>query len=341
MSLSSNITTQHRDISLASLPVGERQLLLKNIFIEHSRFREAWESIRRAHYPVVGGIPDFGSLSVMAGESRAGKSFVAERYVKDHPPIMTDSGMLFPVIRVDVPIDGQRALLESIAEALDLKFSLRINNQALLSMILGAAASQKVELILFDEVQTILSLETPKLVAFARHLFRKLLNMKTLNIICIGLEQTYTFMAADPQLTGRGGLPCEFVRPYSWESADEQKLFRLLCDEFDKRLPFNQRSNFKSVWFAQRLYHATKGNIGRLSDIIFSAGCLAINDAADSIEVRHFVEVYDRRKSRQVEFNPFVHDLALAPKAEPESTKLSGVSPRELFSKKRRAHEHA
>jgi putative transposase len=239
--------TLNEQSNSASIPpamrnAGERQMLIKNIFVKHDRFDEASNAIRRTHYPVIGGEPDYGSITVLAGESRAGKSYAARRYMREFPPIMGEGGMSFPVLYADIPIDGQRAMLESMADALALKFSLHVNNHGLATMILKGLKQQKVELLILDEVNTIVYPGNKKGINYALTLFRKILNECRLNIVCIGLEETYDLLAADPQLTGRGGLPCVIIRPYSWESEEEQMLFRLLCDEFDRRLPFTNKS---------------------------------------------------------------------------------------------------
>lgn len=313
--------------------VGERQLLIKNIFVKHDRFQEAWGAISRCHYPVKGGNPDFGSISVVAGESRVGKTYVASQYTRNFPPIVADCGMVFPVLRVDVPIDGKRGLLEAIADALHLKHSLRVNSPSLMQMILKALVDHKVQLLVLDEVQTILNDGNRQMVSYARLLFRKISNLGCLNILCIGLEETYDFMAADPQLAGRG-LTYTIVRPYSWDSEEERQLFRLLCDAFDSLLPFDERSQLGTTWMAQRLFYATDGNIGRLKNFLFSAGCLAINDATKRIEVSHFATAYDYSKPRGVTFNPFIHDLSSAPKAKTAEPSATARSVREIFSRK-------
>lgn len=312
--------------------VGERQLLIKNIFVEHDRFQDAYKAISRCHYPVIGGNPDTGCISVLAGESRVGKTYVASQYAKSFPSLVNDGGMTFPVLRVDIPIDGKRGLLEAIADALHLKHSLRVNSPSLLGMILRALVDHKVELLIFDEVQTMLNADSRQMVSYARHLFRKISNLGTLNVLCIGLEETYDFMSADPQLAGRG-LSYTIVRPYSWDSEEERQLFRLLCDAFDSLLPFNQRSKLGTTGMAQRLYYASQGNIGRLKNFIFAAGCIAINDAADSIEVSHFAMAYDYSKPRDVNFNPFIHDMSTAPHEEPEKSR-EAKPVRDIFVKR-------
>lgn len=314
------------------LAVGERQLLIKNIFVEHDRFKEAYAAIARGHYPVVGGLPDSGSVTVLAGESRVGKTYVASQYTKKFPTVVGDAGMAFPVLRVDVPIDGKRGLLEAIADALQLRYSLRVNNPSLLGMILKALVDHKVQLLFFDEVQTVLNEENRQMVSYAKQLFRKILNLGSLNILCVGLEETYDFMAADPQLAGRG-LTYTIVRPYSWDSEEERQLFRLLCDSFDSLLPFNERCGLGTTRMAQRLFYATDGNIGRLKNFLFAAGCLAINEATNSIEVRHFAAAYDYSKPRGVASNPFVHDLSTAPGKGNEKPVIARPA-RDIFSKK-------
>jgi hypothetical protein len=312
---------------------ADRQQKIKNIFIEHDRFREAWSAIRRTHYPVEGGVPDHGSISLLAGKSRVGKTYVASRYAKEHPSFMVEGGMIFPVVRVDVPMEGRRGLLEAMAEALQVKHSSRINNPSLLGMVLKALIDHKVELLFFDEVQTVLDDKNRQMVSYMQHLLRKIANLGSLNIVCIGLEETYDFMSADPQLSGRG-LTYTIVQPYSWENGEEQKLFRLLCDEFDRLLPFDGRSGLGAQWMAHRLFYVTEGNIGRLKNFLFQAGCLAINEGTDAIEVCHFATAYDGIKPRGVEFNPFINDMSVAPKKEDSSLEISGA-PRDIFKKKK------
>lgn len=326
---------------LAALPLGERQLHMKNIFIKHDRFNDAWNAIRRAHYPVEGGTHDFGCISVLAGESRAGKTSIATRYMQGCPAVVTGGGVITPVVYVNIPIDGQRALLEFIAEALGIKYSLRVNNPTLLSMILKALTDQHVELLIFDELNTVVTTQNRRALPYTLNLLRKLLDHGRLNIVCIGLEETYDLLAADPQLTGRGGLPYQIVKPYSWDNEEERKLFRLLCHQFDKQLPFNRKSDLQSGWFAERLFYSSRGGIiGRLRDFIYSAGCLALNESSEAIGVEHFAQSYEHIKQRGVDFNPWVHEMTNAPKWKCANSK-SNKPLRDTFSKKTAAHECA
>lgn len=318
----------------SAMTIAERQLQMKKIFVEHDRFKEARSFIARAHYPAEGGVPDFGTISVLAGESRAGKTSVAKHYLKDFPSRIGDGCVISPVVYVNIPIDGHRALLCHIANALGLKYSQRINTPTLLTMIKAGLVDQAVELLVFDEVNKMVAVDNHRGMVYTLHLFRTLVDECNLNIVCIGLEETYKLLAADDQVTGRGGLPHHIVKPYSWESEDERLLFRLLCDEFDRSLPFNTKVNLQSGWFAQRLFYTSKGGyIGRLSNFLYRAGCLALNDGSDGVAVRHLAQAFETIKEPQVDFNPWIHDISKAPPTKTDGGTKPAKSAREAFKK--------
>jgi hypothetical protein len=321
---------------------AERQLQIRNIVVEHDRFREASEGLAEFHYPVRGGLPSQGCVSVLVGDSRTGKTFATKRYAKEFPPTVGESSMIRPVAYVDMPMEGgggPRAILESIANALQLPFSLRVTNPALMNVIMRSLVDQKVELLLLDEFEQVFRENDKRLLGFGRGLIRKLLDLGTLSVVCIGLMPTYYLMQQDPQLTGRGGLPYRILRTYSWDNVEERSAFRLLCDEFDACLPFDERSNLgKSKDLAYRLYMATEGNIGRLKSLIEAAGAIAINEDTGCIEQHHFAAAHEHRKLPGSTFNWFIDNPADAPKtkrvpvlkAGPASVAFSKRKPQDL-----------
>lgn len=304
--------------SVFSIPPIDRQRKLNSIFVNHTKFQEATETIERFHMPVLGGMHGVGCLSVIAGDSRTGKSCAVSRYAARYPQEVVEGGLKRPVVVADMPIEGgPRAVLESVAEALSVPTSQRTPNDGLIQILRRALAEMEVELLIFDEAQELFSDLGSKrrLLPFARGLIRKLLNLQRFNIICVGLSETYRFIADEAQLTGRGGLPYRMLSPYSWNDESEQKLFRYLCRKIDDELPFETRSDLEAVNVAHRLFYASQGNIGRLMDLIRAAGARAINDNANSIEMGHFADVYAERMPPGDRFNPFVHDASHAPKA--------------------------
>lgn len=321
-----NLTTSSAAISraeAANLPPGDRQDRMWNIFVGHDRFNEAMDAIKRFHMPVNGGRPDTGAVGVLAGESRTGKSYALERYARDFPAYQGEGGMVRPVVYVDMPSEGGfRSVLQAVADALNVPHTKSMDNGTLDKLIRAALRAQRVQLLLLDEFQEVFDTSKKAMITHGRGFLRKILNLGTLNILCAGLLQTYQQMAGDPQLTGRGNLPYKIIRPYGWANEDDRTLFRLLCDSFDDRLPFAAGSGLRREAIAHRLHWVTNGNIGRLKTFIYQAGCLAINDASDRIEINHFAAAYDSIIPLGSKFHPFRDDMSRAPVPNEEKDRL-------------------
>jgi len=323
----------------AALSAIERQLIVKNLFVEHDRFKEAITAVGRFHLPVSGGAPDYGVLSVLCGESRTGKSYVLERYGNRFPLSEIEQGVIRRVVYVDMPADCTlRAVAEQIADALNISYTQRMNTRGLIGLILRALREQRVEFLMFDEFQEAFDANLKKTLKDVRSFLRKILNLRSLNVCVAGLIETYDLIAADKQLKGRGLLPYHQLPAYDWNNSNDQKLFRLLCDSIDDRLPFRAKSNLGSTALAQRLYWVSDGIIGLLKEFVFAAACLAINGDANCIEMHFFGEAWDIRKPRGQAFNPFADDIKNAPEKNPLPPQVRAPtqkrSPDEMFGKK-------
>lgn len=299
----------------AAKPAGERQLIMKNLFVGHDRFETATAAVERFHMPVNGGVPDFGSLFVLAGDPRTGKSYALKRYARGFPADLTSTeGIVRRVAYVDLPVGCNKGgFITAVAGVLNAGDVTRMKVDALFGNVLNALVKQKVQLLILDEVQEAFTTARPGALKDCQGLVRKILNLGTLNVAAAGLVETYRIMAADPQLEGRGGLPYHIMLPYSWDSDGERDLFRLLCAEIDGRLPFATKSALGSKWYAARLYWVSDGIIGRLKDFVYKAGCRALNDGAERVEVGHFADAWDEIRPIGMTFNPFRDDIDQAP----------------------------
>jgi hypothetical protein len=308
----------------AAKPASERQLIMKNLFVGHDRFETATAAVARFHMPVKDGLPDTGSLFVLAGDPRTGKSFALKRYARGFPADLTGTeGIVRPVAYVDLPVGCNKAgFVTAVAGVLNAGDVTRMKVDALFGNVLNALVRQKVQLLILDEVQEAFTTARPGALKDCQGLVRKILNLGTLNVAAAGLVETYRIMAADRQLKGRGGLPHHIMLPYSWESEEERGLFRLLCAEIDSRLPFATKSALGSKWYAARLYWVSDGIIGQLKDFVFMAGCRALNDGAERVEVGHFADAWDEIRPVGMTFNPFRDDIDQAPArvAQPKPT---------------------
>ena len=142
---------------------GERQLLLRNFDVDHDQLREAMSAIRRFHYPVEGGVPDHGRICILAGDSRTGKTHATLRYLRPLPVTQGEGGKIFPVIYVETPaIGGEGALLEAIADAMELPHNSRTKGYELFNNILRELRTHKgLDLLIFDEFQDVFDPKKP------------------------------------------------------------------------------------------------------------------------------------------------------------------------------------
>ena len=304
---------------------SDKQRAVRDLVVEHPQFTDTVAALERFHFPVKGGLPARGTIAAVIGDSRTGKTFATKHYASRFATSVGQTGLIRPVAYVDMPPDGgggMRGILEAFANSLGLQVTLRMTNPMLASMVMRALVVQKVELVLLDEFDQVFRENDKRLLGAGRGLLRKIVDLNTLSVVCIGLPGAYDLIKADSQLVGRGGLPFQQLRPYGGHGSEEWPTFRLVCDAFDRGMPFSVQAGLGKTDVAARLHWATKGNIGHLKFYIEAAAAEAINDDADMLKLAHFAAVYDVRKPIGQTFNPFTHELSLAPKRKPEQRKF-------------------
>jgi Bacterial TniB protein len=323
----------------ASLSVTERQKLIRNIVVEHPRYLDAFNGLARLHRPVKGGLHTVNTLGMLVGDSRAGKTFAAKRYAKSHPETAGETGLVMPVLYVEMPPEdvgsGVRGVLDNIADALKFPHTQRMTNQFKMAEIIKNLKARDVQLVILDEFEQVFRESDKRMASFGRSLLRKMLNLGTLSVVCIGLEDTYRLLRADKQLLGRGGLPYRHLPSYSWDNAEERVSFRQICDAFDRELPFEERSGLGRTDMAVRLHYASDGHVGRLQWMIEAAAGYAMDADALSVDRAHFAEAYDERMELGTDFNPFRHDMSLVPKKGDKSAYVKAGGTGQVYSKSR------
>ncbi len=187
MASDDNSTLNRRE--RAALSPAERQSIIKNLFVEHDRFKDAITAVGSFHMPVAGGAPDFGVLSTLCGDTRTGKTFALERYAKRFPLSNGTRGdgthgVVRRVVYADMPIDcNLRAMAEQIADALNISYSQRMPTRGLVGAILKELKRQQVEFLILDEFQEAFDINRKKTLKDARGLIgmRRYLVAKSLS----------------------------------------------------------------------------------------------------------------------------------------------------------------
>lgn len=315
--------------------VAEKQRRIRDLEIEHPQFTQTVNALERFHHPVQGGLPARGTIAAIIGDSRTGKTFATKKYASRFTSSVGETGVLRDVLYVDMPHEGGgglKGILEAFASSLGVPVTQRMSNPALTALVMRILVDQKVQLVLLDEFDQVFRENDKRLLAAGRGLLRKIVDLNTLSVVCIGLPGAYDLLKDDPQLMGRGGLPYQQLRPYGGPGSEEWLDFRQICDAFDRGLPFTNQARLGGADFSSRLHWATSGNIGHLKFYIEAASAEALNADASRLTLEHFAFAYEARKPLNQTFNPFLHDLSMASKA--SAVKLKQGSARTVFSKK-------
>jgi hypothetical protein len=297
-----------------NMPASDRQSLIDKMFVSHDRFELAFTGIERFHFPVTGGSPAAGALGLLMGDTRTGKSYAGQRYAKKHPHVDGPAGKIIPVAVAYMPIEGGAAgLLHAISSAIGVQYSKRMSNEHLKECLKRALVARGVQLLILDECEQVVRSSKKGYIVYFKDMLRKLLDIGSFSILCIGLEEVYDELNDDPRLVGRGLLPYTHLEPYRWQSEADRRQFRLICAGFDKLLPFASQSGLSENEFAQRLHWVSEGRIGHLKQMLKYAAYNALNDGAASVEKSHFIDAYERIKPWGTSFNAFEDDLSRAP----------------------------
>lgn len=278
-------------VQASKLTNGERQTYIKSLVVGHDRFDATLATLQRWHFPVKGGVRNYGKIAVIQGDARTGKTFACEQYMKRFPITETASGISKPVIMASTPEGGGlRPLANVIADAMGLLVSQRINTIGLVNAIIDVLPKIGCEMLIIDEFQENEDLRRPRKRQDVLGFLKRIVDRSKVMVVVAGLDGTRDMLASDPQILGRGNLPTHTIPHYAWET--DSIYFRALCGAIDALLPFPEMSNLHYQWFASRLNEASAGLIGRLMDYVYEASCIALNEGARQLLPRHFVEYH-------------------------------------------------
>lgn len=291
-------------LQASKLTNGERQTFITSLVVGHARFNDTLATLARWHYPVKGGVRNYGKIAVIQGDARTGKSFACEQYMKRFPITETGSGISKPVIMAATPESGGlRPLANVIADAMGLLVSQRINTIGLVNAIIDVLPKIGCEMLIIDEFQENEDLRHPRKQKDVLGFLKRIVDRSKVLVVVAGLKGTRDLLASDPQILGRGNLPTHTIPHYEWER--DKTYFKALLGAIDALLPFPEMSNLQDDWLASRLNDVSAGLIGRLMEYVYQAACIALNEEAPRILPHHFAEYHRDTMGEAVTANPF------------------------------------
>jgi hypothetical protein len=293
------------------------------------------------------GISLEGDGAFIIGETGAGKTTAARMYIDekydalraldpagewsrpkvagtDLRPIVrkTASGRERPIVVVSVNARPRfNSLLRDTALAMQVPLAKNFDFGEAMNEVMMAIETQKVKMIIFDDVQHIFD---AGMNAYSAADVFKLFLKSRVAVVCIGLPYAELLTAVNPQLDrlvqqkimmaplrcSIGDFPEVDHRGRPKEEV-EKTAYREIMEAIDTRdgansvLPFDEQSNLSYPDMALRIFQASGGYIGEIMKLIQLASTLAILDGSTRVTKQDFAQAHENRTRCSDEANWF------------------------------------
>jgi hypothetical protein len=279
------MTPEERVLAAARPPV-ERQSMVDDLLVPYPQFREGRDFIQDFHFPVKGGSHSRGRIGGLLGESRVGKSEILKSYLARNPPRVDDEGEAYPVIYVAASDEMKLpSMVDRICVATGSR-SLSVKHKMVFDAALLRLVKAKAELLIIDDAHFMFDRRTSTDQRNFISFVKMACDMNRLNVLLVGEDSIEDTVEATPYLSGRRFISKKLK---SFSTVDtEMERFKLLMNDIDVRLPFNQLSKLNAPAYANDIHRFSGGLIGRVMALVQLAAYAAINDGTACIMKEHF-----------------------------------------------------
>jgi hypothetical protein len=216
---------------------------------------------------------------LIVGPSNNGKSMIAERFRRAHPPRESGNGrhQNIPVVVMQMPATPSirqfySALLSALGSPLTSYGTTDIREQLALRIMRLVG----VRLLMIDELHNLLSGKAGQQREFL-NLLRFLGNELRVPLACLGTKEAYLAIRSDDQLENRFE---PFPLPRWTDDAD---LGRLLAS-FEASLPLREPSALSTPAMRALILRRSEGTIGEMAALLIAAARLALTNGRERID---------------------------------------------------------
>lgn len=249
--------------------------ILMGEWIPYTRAKEILAHLEELfEHPRIDRMPNM----LLVGASNNGKTQILKRFEGRHPADQNPNGdySIVPVLRVESPSGPDIGdLYDRIFAELNHPYSPRAPVKEKLPELMNVLAKVQLKVLLFDEIQHLLSGGPVKQQEF-RNAIKSLGNMLRVSIVCAGVEEALNAFTTDSQLSNR--FEPEYLPKWKW--GDE---FGILLNSMERMLPLRYPSQLNEGVMANRIYSMSEGILGEVHEILKRAAKLAINNKTERI----------------------------------------------------------
>jgi hypothetical protein len=262
---------------LALLPAAERLARMPvNRWIGYTRANQALALLARLLEQEPGRVRPRCVLVV--GPTNNGKTAVAERFLRDHPPRPSEDGEheVIPVLMVQVPPSPTVGrIYGAILAGLGVPGALHGRSPELEGVALRLLRRVGCRMLVLDELHNLLAAPTQRQRELL-NLLRYLGNELRIPLACLGTREAYLAIRSDDQLENRFE-PFPLPR---WE--DHTELGRLLAS-FEAVLPLREPSGLGAPAMRAHVLRRSEGTIGEIAALLAAAVDAALRAGEERI----------------------------------------------------------
>lgn len=274
------------DITIGNDAIEDARLAnletLKESFLHYPYLDGVLEKLDRLkRYGRAGNVSGTSARCMMLlGESGSGKTATLRHWLSKHPMRTERLADVYPALYVEVPPKPSlKALAEATLRGLGAPVARRSARWNLEDQVVDQLKEQGVEVIVFDEIQHLLSPRNRGMAYDAADFIKRLLNASVCPVVLAGLPEAAAIYSENEQLARRS-LSFSRLSAFDWRNEEDRACFQALLDQFEASLPFEEPSNLIDDDLALRVHHASGGFLGRAIDFLFNAAILAIETDA-------------------------------------------------------------
>ncbi len=215
---------------------------------------------------------------LIIGDTNAGKTMLAKRFVQLHPTCDNPDGdaAVVPVLLVQAPPGpDENRFYEGIFDALFSPYKSRERSATRQFQVLKLLKQIGLRMLIIDEIHNILSGAVSKQRHFL-NVLRYLSNDLQIPLVGVGTREALRAIQSDPQLANRF-TP---VTLPAWRMGRE---FLMLLSSFEKTLPLRRPSRLSNKGLAQKLLTQSEGSLGELSALLTAAAIYATQTGIEQI----------------------------------------------------------
>lgn len=262
---------------LLSLRDDERVQRIRGArWIGYSRAKEVLAKLQELlEHPRVHRMPNL----LIVGPTDNGKTMIADRFARQHPPSdnTEGEGIIVPVLFVQAPTKPDENLFyNALLDAIFAPYKASDHPSKKYSQIVRTFQQLKLKMLIIDEIQDILAGHLEKqrqLLNVIKHLGNEL----KIPIVALGVKDAIRALQNDPQLANR----FEIAPLPRWQL--DQDFLRLLVS-FERMLPLRQASDLTELSIATRLHGMSEGLIGALATVLRKAAIVSIEQGVERID---------------------------------------------------------